>query len=324
MTTLQNWEIELYSAYIATSTAKNLKRSLRHKLIPIEGFFKFVLGIFLRDPLILIAFQIIKLSVTTLYFIRHPFLALYAVPANWRRIALQNNIMQPPEVLPGIDGPLGEKYDFGWWQISKISSYSWKIPEYNRGNMGGDFLVIVWAPAFLARLVFKSMAFFWSPLLWIAYPLHQTGDIAAAMARLCRLAIYKLQRWYSGIILGIGPQNHHASILDRDVTSNQRTDLGASECGFHCSRWRRAMAGGSDSKLLNNIWSLFCCGLLHARSGQHAAEYRGQEYIPSCTCLPQCAHALYIDLYDVHIYCGGSQLRLVENPYSTVSMGLSA
>ena len=203
MTTLQNWEIELYSAYIATSTAKNLKRSLRHKLIPIEGFFKFVLGIFLRDPLILIAFQIIKLSVTTLYFIRHPFLALYAVPANWRRIALQNNIMQPPEVLPGIDGPLGEKYDFGWWQISKISSYSWKIPEYNRGNMGGDFLVIVWAPAFLACLVFKSMAFFWSPLLWIAYPLHQTGDIAAAMARLCRLAIYKLQRWYSGIILGL-------------------------------------------------------------------------------------------------------------------------
>src|SRR4051794_12986063 len=69
--------------------------------------------------------------------------------------------------------------------------------------MGNDFLWIVWIPAILARFVFKSMALFWSPLLWIAYPLHQTSDIVAAMARLCRLAVYRLQRWYSGIIFSL-------------------------------------------------------------------------------------------------------------------------
>jgi hypothetical protein len=157
----------------------------------------------MKSPGMLVGFQLIKLAVSAQYAICHPLLSLSQIPSNWRRIALSANSRQTPEVLPGIEDADAAKYDFGWWRISSLEEVMWSVPEYQRPGRAQEFYIWVWTPAFVARLIFKSTTLFWSPLLWVAYPLHQTANIIASMNRVCGGAIYKVQRSYSFFVIAV-------------------------------------------------------------------------------------------------------------------------
>jgi hypothetical protein len=160
-----------------------------------------LIDLMLKSIGILFGFQIIKVCLTVQYAICHPGISLAAIPANWRRIALSANSRQTPEVLPGIEDAQSKRYDFSWWRISNLKDVMWSLPEYQRPDRNNQFLFFVWLPAFIARFLFKSTTLFWSPLLWVAHPLLQTKDIIAWMRRICEGAVYRIQRWYSSIII---------------------------------------------------------------------------------------------------------------------------
>ena len=170
-----------------------------------KHFFSFI-GMFFTDfimksPGMLIGFQLIKLGISAHYAIYHPLVSLSQIPGNWRRIALSANSRQTPEVLPGIEDADEEKFDFAWWRISSRDRVMWGLPEYERPDRANDFFLWVWLPAYITRLSFKSTTLFWSPLLWVAYPLHQTADIVPSMKRMRDGAVYKVQRLYSFFIV---------------------------------------------------------------------------------------------------------------------------
>jgi hypothetical protein len=192
------WDKQLRNYYELTRCEPRASLHLRRKVkfnFSLLGFF--LTDLIMKGPGTLFGFQFIKLAVSAHYAICHPLLSLSQIPSNWRRIALCANSLQIPEVLPGIEDEGAGRYEFGWWRISSQERVMWSIPEYERAGAGQDFVILVWVPAFLSRLIFKSTTLFWSPLLWVAYPLRQTANIIASMKRVCSGALYKAQRVYS-------------------------------------------------------------------------------------------------------------------------------
>lgn len=196
-----NWNEALRHSYELTKEGATSWGRVRRLIVFMKVGVMGLSDMILKTIGILVGFQLIKLTLTAQYVICHPLLSLSVVPTNWRRIALSANCRQTPEVLPGIEDADVAKYHFGWWRISSLDEVMFSIPEYERPDRANLFFLWIWIPAFIAKLFFKSTTLFWSPLLWVAYPLHQTANIIASMRRMCDGAVYKVQRWYSFLII---------------------------------------------------------------------------------------------------------------------------
>ena len=66
-------------------------------------FFLFILILLYYQLLSILVALIIKFVVTVYFLFRHPIYTLSCVPLNWQRIALQTDIFQAPEYVPGYE-----------------------------------------------------------------------------------------------------------------------------------------------------------------------------------------------------------------------------
>jgi hypothetical protein len=119
---------------------------------------------------VLVGPAILRIVATAAMTLRHPWRTLSAVPDNWTRIVLCMDTLTPPEILPGAEADprnRGPRFDhfFG-------SSFN---PETGQEESGAASIAYYWTLAVVWRLLAKSAAIYWIPVLWAAVPAAWTA-----------------------------------------------------------------------------------------------------------------------------------------------------
>jgi hypothetical protein len=135
----------------------------------------------------------IKIAVTTWSAIRHPIVALQAIPRNWLTVALCMDTLHPPELVPGYESSHVECEDLKFTTLRRITIGD---PGMQMWFRIAAFLAILpmHVPALVYRWSLKSTALVYAPVVWVAYRATAIKR-ELWLAQLVESSMSKIARW---------------------------------------------------------------------------------------------------------------------------------
>jgi hypothetical protein len=126
-------------------------------------------------PLFVVAITFVKIFVTVLFLVRHPFASIGAIPENWRKVVLCTDSFTIPEILPRIE------------EVEYEYLYAFRLSTLFKSLKSAPGISIFLFPLLLSvlfvssayRFSLKSTSIIWSPLAWAFHPIQRREAASA-------------------------------------------------------------------------------------------------------------------------------------------------